>query len=251
MVASAWYFADRVELPLVAVPGLEANRTGVNAYAPRRWAAEWYAWLVVTEFSTTNWQGIVLPAVPSAADTDAEINTLVTAALNERPDSLGEIVSQADEFLSYFMALLAITPSSYPATCRVMAIASLTGLFAVMHFKGIANRPRPSHVCPALMPPIQVPGHASYPSGHATQAHLIAKCVQLVLPAADAMTAPLTADLDALAARIARNREIAGLHYPTDSAAGLVLATGIVPLLNSAAVPTFTTALTAAQGEWP
>jgi membrane-associated phospholipid phosphatase len=101
------------------------------------------------------------------------------------------------------------------------------------------------------MPPIQVPGHASYPSGHATQAHLIAKCVQLVLPAADAMTAPLTADLDALAARIARNREIAGLHYPTDSAAGLVLATGIVPLLNSAAVPTFTSALTAAQGEWP
>jgi len=122
-----------------------------------------------------------------------------------------------------------------------------------MHFKGqvTTNRPRPSHVCPALLPPIQVPGHASYPSGHATQAHLIAKCVQLVLPAAAAMTAPLTADLDALAARIARNREIAGLHYPSDSAAGLVLATGIVPLLNSAAVPPFTTALTAAQGEWP
>src|SRR5262249_57034663 len=103
----------------------------------------------------------------------------------------------------------------------------------------------------ALLPPIQVPGHASYPSGHSTQAHLIAQCVQLALPAAGPLTAALSADLDALAVRIARNREIAGLHYPSDSAAGLVLATGIVPLLNSAAVPAFTTALAAAQGEWP
>jgi membrane-associated phospholipid phosphatase len=121
-----------------------------------------------------------------------------------------------------------------------------------MHFKQQANRPRPSHVCPALLPPIQVPGHASHPSGHATQAHLIAACVKLALPAAGTLTAALSADLDALAARIARNREIAGLHYPSDSAAGLALATGIVPLLNNAAnVPTFTTALTAAKGEWP
>jgi membrane-associated phospholipid phosphatase len=103
------------------------------------------------------------------------------------------------------------------------------------------------------MPPIQVPGHASYPSGHATQSQLIAECVKLALPApaTNPLTAALSADLDALATRIARNREIAGLHYPSDSDAGRSLAAGIVPLLNSAAVPTFTAALAAAQGEWP
>ncbi len=236
------------------MPGLEANRTGATAYAARRWSAEWYAWLAMSEFSATNWRTIAVPAVPSAATTDGEIDGLVTAALNERADALGEILSQADEFLSYFMSLLGVTPSSHPATCRVMAIASQVGLFAVMYFKQHRNRPRPSHVCPALLPPIQVPGHSSFPSGHATQSQLIAECVKLALPAVGpgSPTAALSADLDALATRIARNREIAGLHYPTDSAAGRTLAAGIMPLLNNAAdVPTFTTAVTSAQGEWP
>jgi hypothetical protein len=145
----------------------------------------------------------------------------------------------------------------------VLQIANLVALFVVMHFKGLSNRPRPSQICPALLPPIQVPGHASYPSGHATQAHLVAECAKLVLPvltsppataaavaAAAATTAALSADLDALAGRIARNREIAGLHYRSDTTAGIQLAKDILPILNSAAVVLFTDAVTAAKTEW-
>ena len=99
------------------------------------------------------------------------------------------------------------------------------------------------------MPPIQVPGHSSFPSGHATQAHLIAECAKLVL--STPVKAALSADLDALAGRIARNREIAGLHYRSDSTAGSNLAVAILGILNSVAMPTFTTAVTAAQAEWP
>ena len=68
-----------------------------------------------------------------------------------------------------------------------------------MHYKAKFNRERPSQVCPALLPPIPVPGHASYPSGHATQAHLMALCVADVV-----RNAVLDANLKALAARIAK-----------------------------------------------
>src|SRR5262249_44046104 len=148
----------------------------------------------------------------------SELDDLVTAATNERADALGEIMAQSDEFLSYFMGLLGVTPTSHPRTCRLLYIASLTGLFVVMYFKNMYQRPRPSLLCPGLLPPIQVPGHASYPSGHSTQAHLIAECVKLVLPSS--VKPALSYDLDQLAQRIARNREIAGLHYKSDSDAG-------------------------------
>jgi hypothetical protein len=61
-------------------------------------------------------------------------------------------------------------------------------------------------------------------------------------------------DLLALAVRIARNREIAGLHYPSDSAAGRMLAevvlaqlTGLQELTGNAA---FVTAVNEAAREW-
>ena len=55
----------------------------------------------------------------------------------------------------------------------MLNIASLVALFVSMYYKGKYKRPRPSELCPALLPPIVVPGHASFPSGHATQARLM------------------------------------------------------------------------------
>ena len=110
-----------------------------------------------------------------------EIRHLVTAAMEERADALGEILSQSDEFISYFLNMMTAQPAAYPRTTRVLAIASLVGTFVAMYFKGRYARPRPSQLCPALLPPIEVPGHASFPSGHSTQAHLMALCMDSVL----------------------------------------------------------------------
>ncbi len=63
----------------------------------------------------------------------------------------------------------------------------------------------------------------------------MALCVGDVL---NALQLPAMAnDMLALADRIARNREIAGLHYPSDSAAGVALATAILPLLKTPLPP--------------
>ena len=72
-------------------------------------------------------------------------------------------------------------PGAYPQTTKVLAIVSLIGTFVAMEYKRLYGRPRPSELCPALLPPIAVPGHASFPSGHSTQAHLMALCLMDVL----------------------------------------------------------------------
>jgi membrane-associated phospholipid phosphatase len=178
---------------------------------------------------------------------------------------MGEILSQDVEFISDFMGLLTITPGSHPKTYRVLHIASLIGSFIALHFKGSKvdgyERVRPSQLCPALLPPVPVPGHASFPSGHSTQAHLMAGCIGYLLDQA-ALPQPdrdaLTIDLGVLADRVARNREIAGLHYESDSKGGAALAASVLATLtnNNAAVPAgvvamFDDAITEAIGEWP
>src|SRR5262249_40019239 len=55
-----------------------------------------------------------------------------------------------------------------------------------------------------------------------------------------------------LADRVARNREIAGLHYPSDSTAGVTLAGAITDkiLLDREYLPKFTKLVDAAKAEW-
>jgi membrane-associated phospholipid phosphatase len=64
----------------------------------------------------------------------------------------------------------------------------------------------------------------------------------------------LTPGLTELARRIARNREIAGLHYPTDAVGGQTLAAGLFSsLLSNATTPpvaSYGVALAAAKAEW-
>jgi hypothetical protein len=61
----------------------------------------------------------------------------------------------------------------------------------------------------------------------------------------------LTSDLTVLAETIARNREIAGLHYPKDSEGGARLAELLSgSILTPNAVPIFDDAIAAAAGEW-
>jgi hypothetical protein len=287
-VSSGWFFADRVNLPLVTAPDHKPGTTTPNVmigkldpikiknFPDRNWSAEWYAWLALNEFVGTAWASIdpstnaatkaewlarlswipALPVAPAHPDwtgaavlphSSEEIRHLVTAAMEERADALGEILSQSDEFISYFLNMMTAQPAAYPRTTRVLAIASLVGTFVAMYFKGRYARPRPSQLCPALLPPIEVPGHASFPSGHSTQAHLMALCMDSVLDTL-VQKPVMDDDLWTLADRIARNREIAGLHYHSDTIAGRLIAQCIMPLLASTA--TFTAALDDAKLEW-
>ena len=261
---SGWRFADRVDLPFIAEkePGtgkpIAEQRTGRTKFGQRNWDPGWDAWRAVADFGLTNWRhpqlGIKLPDPSHFQEMagmapDQEIAELQRMALDERPDALAEIVDQKEEFISYFMASCGGRRTTHPQTYRLFCIATLVSSVAVMHFKGEKDRARPAHVAPGLMPPLECPGHGSYPSGHATQAHLFALCAIEMLPATQKQS--LGVVLNALAARIARNREIAGLHYRSDSLAGEWLASEIFKILNDQTrMPRFYYAMQAAAAEW-
>jgi PAP2 superfamily len=79
----------------------------------------------------------------------------------------------------------------------------------------------------------QTPGHGSLPSGHSTESFVTALMLDSLRrgpPAPGAAAAshdianPTFVQLMRIAERIAINRTVAGVHFPVDSAAGMVLA---------------------------
>ena len=93
----------------------------------------------------------------------------------------------------------------------------------IMHFKKTFDRVRPRALDRRIRPSIDPPGHPAYPSGHATQAYYIALYLAKKFPD-QGEGFMRTADT------VARNREWAGVHYPSDTAAGKRLAEQLIDL---------------------
>ena len=229
------------------------------AWLDRDWQGRWAAWRVLAEYAATDWRSIQITPWPEGPDQDTELEALTRAAQDERADALGEIVAQNasyEDIMAYFFALLRVSSKSHPKMAQLLHVAGLAGILSAMYFKGRPGgesypdkkpRLRPSQLRPALMPPIDIPGHPSFPSGHATQAMLMALCIEETLPT------QLVKDqwrpfLHTLAGRIARNREIAGLHFESDSRGGFELAAKAFDKLYGC--PAFKDVVTGATKEW-
>lgn len=132
--------------------------------------------------------------------------------------------------------------ASHPRTFELLWGGADIGSTVVMYYKARDNRARPAQRDPSLFPVLETPGHPSYPSGHSTQAHLIAFTLAHLVPAA-------TVELEAVAWQIAVNREIAGLHFRSDTVAGRDLAGQIFAILLDGC-PGYRAALDEAAAEW-
>lgn len=121
----------------------------------------------------------------------------------------------------------------------------------MIHAKERFNRVRPFRLRPSLDPTIITPHHPSYPSGHCAEYYGVALLI--------AKLDPENAEVykrDGL--RIGINREIAGVHYPSDTALGVEIATKAVDMLfeNPAYVKLFEEAReywvkTKGKRQWP
>jgi hypothetical protein len=103
--------------------------------------------------------------------------------------------------------------------------AVLDSALAVLWYYKLQDpqQPRPRQLHPSIEPRFERPhwrnpGHPSFPAGHATIAHTWAALLSNVF-SSDTQKIALARE----AGRIASNREIAGLHFPRDTAAGKVL----------------------------
>ena len=90
----------------------------------------------------------------------------------------------------------------------------------ILYIKQHFNRVRPSFINKDIQPVIKIPDHPSYPSGHAIQAFIISH----ILPKKNFKKNVKIAE------RIALNREIAGVHYKSDTDYSRILAPKIFNL---------------------
>jgi membrane-associated phospholipid phosphatase len=241
---SRWHFAQSVLAELVTMmPPLPDPWPTTPPAAPAQ--PEWTALLNTTPTSPDHYNQVL--AAMGYADVGAELAEL-RALAEYRPAVMAEAMAQRAGMLDYFAGILTFNRSSHPATAYLCTAALQAGSFLATHFKRRFDRPRPSRLSPALMPPTDPPGHPAYPSGHATQAHLIAWLLEEVLPVAVAVPPAPHRPLRRLASRIARNREVIGVHYPSDSRIGETLAERAWPLLKRCA--SVQELLPVARSEW-
>lgn len=217
-----------------------------------RWDAEHLAWLKHDpEYLPRNWQQmIVLPAPPdnSSARTKAELAALLTK-VPMRADRQADINNELELKNFQFGARTyddLTTRKDLAATGKLVRSMYRSVACAIFVMKRHFNRPRPTVVAAKLGIDLQAsipnPGHPAYPSGHATGAYAIA----YLLGELDPENAGRYLDN---AARIAENREVAGVHYPSDSEAGRLLARQLVDAFLRDRK--FKSRLDQARKEWP
>ena len=142
----------------------------------------------------------------------------------QREERMLDILIESVDYTPRFLYACGIDPHAHSKTYRLIETMSHVAYCVVMHYKYKYKRPRPSQVDRRIDPALRVPGHYSYPSGHATQAHLIEAALTDVFLG---LNNSFGEHLEYEAKEIAQNREWAGVHYASDSKAGKQLAKAI------------------------
>jgi hypothetical protein len=189
-------------------------------------AGGWKTWVL------TSGSQLRLPPPPDQTATAAELQQLRALAARRDAAAVDRIVFWdagapgyrwngilADELFK--RNLFGATSSRQIALVHV-AIYDAT--IAAWDSKYAYRRPRPVTADPALATAIATPRSPSYPSEHAAVAGAAARVLAYLFPdRADALTAQ--------AEEAARSRELAGVQYPSDTAAGLELGRKVADLV--------------------
>jgi hypothetical protein len=197
----------------------------------------------------------------SGSEGNRQLGDLIAQASRRTPEDMEVIQGQAATVWPFVLAA-----GGRPFENRMATRTLLDVGLAVLHpliaqAKHHLNVERPQS--PQLTTAIAMPGHQSAPSGHAAVAYLLAGLL------APMQRATLSSErLFVAAASVATNRELAGVHFASDSQAGqalgLSLASWLTGLavgrtalgaafdLSGGALPAFAgfTAATSARPEW-
>jgi membrane-associated phospholipid phosphatase len=186
------------------------------------------------------------PLVRLRAPTQAQFKKqldLVAAYADLRADRAAEIVAQMTPPIAFWSAVAGLTAHRHKKTLQLIDLVFSLAVLVEMRFKQIFAIVRPVQFSPQIQPMIETPGHGSWPSGHATEAFAVAVLLEALMDAAPGSGNPPNGSLcheqlQRLAARIATNRVVAGVHYPVDSAVGRLLGTALAEFLVARATGT-------------
>ena len=224
---AAWAPDVVVSLAVSEVMTILRFEAGANDFAPAR--------LKVVDVAST--QHMVCELTPPANTSFIETHSLglpsVIGKKGHRKASRNAILSHAANLdLMYMEGLGLGIEQNRHAYLLMLATLSLLHASGQL-FKHQFSVPRPHLLAQGVQPTLQVPGHASYPAGHAAQARAVSNLF------ADLLSLPppgggktLRDRLIDVADRIADMRVVAGLHYEFDCLAGKALGQSVASLLN-------------------
>ena len=136
-----------------------------------------------------------------------EIEDLIYLQNLRTESDVQEILNQreVDGMLKYFN----VNKQDYKELYKLLNYILPIMYYLKKHF----NRIRPSYHDNRIKPSLKVPSHPSYPSGHSMQSHIIAFYLSYKYPKDEIkfMT---------LAHKLAKNRELGGVHYRSDTIYG-------------------------------
>lgn len=150
-----------------------------------------------------------------------------------RMERATEIEAQIAGVAPFIGSACGLRPNRHPRTLELLNVILNVTKLVEMRIKHELLCRRPDQYSPQIQPMIQTPGHGSLPSGHSTESFVMALLFDELRRAAKASGAtyparntsdPVFIQLMRIAERMAINRTIAGVHFPVDSAAGMVLA---------------------------
>ncbi len=172
------------------------------------------------------------PPLNDSKETMEELKYLKEIAKTERTKDAVERIhyeNNGGKAHNFFMKEGLIDINNYK-TIDLMVMIDIDHTYFILERKKHFSRPRPSQLAPDLELVISNPKHPAYPSGHASQTYMVA----LVLAAFDPDNAEIYKQF---AVDVAHRREIAGVHYPSDSVAGRKLAVDVLAKLRT--IPAF------------
>jgi len=193
-----------------------------------------------------DWQNSIRldpPPANRSAETATELEALFQLTPQREPEKQ-KILEERDVALFILGGVRygdLVNASKFPA-CKSLLDSVYHDLGVVVFtLKKEFDRVRPSFLAPELELLIPNPRHPAYPSGHSTCAHVLALVfADLGIASGDLLWKD--------AGQIAFRREIAGVHYASDSLAGQKLARQIYAALQQS--PEYQKRMSPARAEW-
>jgi acid phosphatase (class A) len=152
---------------------------------------------------------------PGSADAAGDLAVVLWEQSTRTPDEVSRALSEEELSLEDFAEILGpgFEVARHPLTDALLGRAMAASRPCVADAKAAYGRPRPYSSDPRVKPSVAPEPTASFPSGHATRGALLGAILAELAP--DRREALL-----ARGAQIGRDRVIAGVHYPSDVAAG-------------------------------
>lgn len=218
-------------------PLLPAKDTGDMSVAPETGVAPFF------DPASVNLKAL-LPDPPAngSPETLKEIDLILEKQKNRTPEAITRIKREVHLNVYLFDTVLGswFMARNVPLTAALFVRVDATEHPVINSAKKFWDRPRPFIQDKRVHPPIDPPKNASYPSGHSTVGDLDVLILAEIVP-----------DLkDALLARglqIGDDRIIAGVHFPSDVAAGHTLAQALYERFNAS--PDFLADIARAKAE--